>query len=92
MLSPRSSFGRAGLSMSYSTWISPGYDGSIAIEVFNAGPNPVKLRAGTRVLQAVFMQLSDKAEISYIGKYQSETENMGSRLREDFPWKGQRDD
>ena len=92
LLSPRSSFGRAGLSMSFSTWINPGYDGRIAIEVFNAGPNPVKLRAGIRVLQAVFMGLTDKAEISYIGKYQNETENMGSKLRADFPWKEQKDD
>lgn len=92
LLSPRSSFGRAGLSMSFSTWINPGYNGRIAIEMFNAGPNPVKLRSGIRVLQAVFMGLTDKAEISYFGKYQNETENMGSRLREDFPWKGQKDD
>lgn len=92
LLSPRSSFGRAGLSMSFSTWVNPGYNGRIAIEVFNAGPNPVKLRSGIRVLQAVFMSLTDKAEISYFGKYQNETENMGSRLKEDFPWKGQKDD
>lgn len=92
MLSPRSSFGRAGLSLSFSTWLNPGYDGRVAIEVFNAGPNPVKLRAGIRVLQAVFMQLTDKAEITYIGRYQNETENMGSRLCEDFPWKGTKND
>ena len=88
-LSSRSSLGRAGLLVTFSTWINPGYSGRISVELYNASSVPLRIRSGIRVLQGIFVPLSSQAEYGYAGKYQNSIEPTGSRLHEEFvPQKG----
>lgn len=83
-LSSRSSLGRAGLLVTFSTWVNPGYCGRISVELFNASNVPLRIRSGIRVLQGIFVPLTGRAEYEYMGKYQNSIEPTGSRFHEEF--------
>ena len=84
MLIPRSSFGRLGLSLEFGNWIDPGYCGALSIQIFNASPNPIRLVAGIRAVQLVFITLTDACESPYHSKYQHSFRNVESRLCTDI--------
>ena len=83
MLIPRSSFGRLGLSLDFGNWIDPGYCGTLSIQIFNASPNPIRLVAGMRAVQLVFIKLTDACEHPYNSKYQHSFQNVESMLHTD---------
>lgn len=80
----RSSIGRLGLFIQNAGWVDPGFEGEITLELFNAGPNPIELIAGTRVGQLVFEKMDQAAENPYNGKYQGQQGATGSMLYKDF--------
>jgi dCTP deaminase len=51
----RSSFARLGLQIHMTaSFIDPGFEGVLTFEIFNAGPNPIKLYPGLRIAQLRF--------------------------------------
>lgn len=83
-IATRSSFGRIGLSLAFGAWVDPGYVGALSIQVYNSGPAPVKMVAGKRSVQLVFMRLEHAAEMPYHGKYQHSFESVDSKLYKDI--------
>jgi dCTP deaminase len=70
----KSSLARCGINVPV-TPIEPGWEGQLTIEIFNAGPRPVKLHAYQGIIQVVFFQLSShvKTPYTYGRKYQGQT-------------------
>lgn len=83
ILEGRSSVGRAGLFIHNAGYIDAGFKGQIVLELFNAGPNPIRLIEGIRIAQIVFFQMTDASEIGYKGKYQNQMGVVGSRIHMD---------
>lgn len=84
----RSSWGRLGLIVATAIMVSPGYRGSLTLELANLGDTPVYLYPGTRVAQLVFHTLSD-ASPAYAeqgGKYNAPVGPEFSKLSLDRDW------
>lgn len=84
----RSSWGRLGLVVATAIMVSPGYRGSLTLELANLADTPIFLYPGTRVAQLVFHQLGEEAE-SYAGtedKYIGPTGPEFSKLARDADW------
>lgn len=75
----RSSIGRMGLFIENAGWIDPGFEGEITLELYNAGPNPIRVRPGDRVGQIVFCEMTTPALNPYCGKYQGQRGATGSK-------------
>lgn len=84
----RSSWGRLGLIVATATMVSPGFRGSLTLELANLGDTPVYLYPGTRVAQLVFHTLSEPAPSYAAGpaKYASPTGPEFSKLAWDRDW------
>ena len=80
----RSSIGRAGLIVETAGFADPAFSGTITLEIVNLSPNPIRLVAGMRIAQIVFIKMTDNAEQPYKGKYQGQREATGSRIHMDF--------
>lgn len=58
-LDGRSSYARLGLEVHMTAgMIDPGFEGVVTFELFNAGPNPIKLFPGVRIAQLRFTPVS----------------------------------
>jgi dCTP deaminase len=69
-LEGRSSFARLGIEIHMTAgFVDPGFEGVLTFEIFNTGPNPIKLYPGYRIGQLRF-QVVNKPHKSY-GKSQS---------------------
>ncbi|MCS6893592.1 MAG: dCTP deaminase [Deltaproteobacteria bacterium] len=77
----KSSLGRLWLNHSLSGWIDPGFRGQLTLEFQNLGPTPRVLRAGTRVAQVVFFELSDEPLKSYSERKDSHYNNQKGTTR-----------
>jgi dCTP deaminase len=79
----RSSYARLG--MPINVMVQPGYRGSIGVQLFNHGNNPLELVVGSRVFQARFFEL-DSAR-THVGagdrKYLGNVRPAVSRASED---------
>lgn len=80
----RSSMGRLGLFIQNAGWVDPGFEGNITLELFNGSNYPIKLEAGIRIGQLVFVMMDDYAENPYNGKYQGQFGATGSLIHKDF--------
>jgi dCTP deaminase len=76
----RSSIGRMGLFIQNAGWVDPGFEGRITLELYNANSLPIELRAGRRICQLVFCKMDQVAETPYRGKYQGQSQSVGSRI------------
>lgn len=76
----RSSIGRMGLFIQNAGWVDAGFEGRITLELYNANALPICIDAGRRICQLVFCQLDQAAQTPYRGKYQGQTESVGSRI------------
>ena len=55
----RSSFARLGLQVHMTAgFVDPGFEGVLTFEIFNSGPNPIKLYPGLRVAQLRFLPIN----------------------------------
>lgn len=84
----RSSWGRLGLIVATAIMVSPGYRGSLTLELANLGDTPVYLYPGTRVAQLVFHTLTETGS-SYPaqgGKYTGPVGPEFSKLSLDRDW------
>ena len=79
----RSSIGRLGLFIQNAGWVDPGFEGRITLELYNANSLPIVLQAGRRVCQLVFCKMDQATLNPYRGKYQGQTESVGSRVFRD---------
>lgn len=79
----RSSIGRMGLFVQNAGWVDPGFEGRITLELYNASSLPIQLQAGKRLCQLVFCLMDQKAEYPYQGKYQRQSQAVGSRIFQD---------
>ncbi|PSR33693.1 MAG: dCTP deaminase [Sulfobacillus benefaciens] len=84
----RSSWGRLGLIVATAVMVSPGYRGSLTLELANLGDTPVYLYPGTRVAQLVFHTLDDStaAYSQRGGKYTGPVGPEFSKLALDRDW------
>lgn len=84
----RSSWGRLGLIVATAVMVSPGYRGSLTLELANLGDTPVYLYPGTRIAQLVFHTLTDKgaAYSQQGGKYTGPVGPEFSKLSLDRDW------
>jgi deoxycytidine triphosphate deaminase len=57
----RSSYGRAGLLIATATYVHPGWQGCLTLELENLGEVPIKLRPGSHIGQLVVMSSSPLA-------------------------------
>ncbi|MBU1151751.1 dCTP deaminase, partial [Patescibacteria group bacterium] len=80
----RSSIGRIGLFIQNAGWVDPGFEGRITLELYNASSLPIVLKAGKRICQLVFAQMDQEAENPYRGKYQGQSQTVGSRVFQDL--------
>lgn len=72
-LAGRSTIGRRGIVVHKTAgWIDPGFEGQITLELYNLGNNHVRLEAGERIAQLVFLKL-DSESSGYDGQYQGQT-------------------
>ncbi len=71
LLNSRSRFARIGL-MSHITapFITPGVSNHQVLEIFNAGPHPLRLIPGTKICQLVLVRCEGKAK--YSGKFKNQ--------------------
>ena len=83
----RSSIGRMGLFIQNAGWVDAGFNGKITLELFNANALPIQLDAGRRICQLVFCKMDKPAEKPYNGKYQGQSEAVGSRVFQDYETK-----
>lgn len=66
----KSSMARTGLDHALAGWVDPGFQGQLTLELH--AHRPITLRAHTRVVQMVVMQLVAPAEQPYNGRYQGQ--------------------
>ena len=85
----RSSIGRMGLFIQNAGWVDPGFEGRITLELFNANSLPIELEAGRRICQLVFGYMDHPAVKPYKGKYQGQSQSVGSRVWNDSEANGQ---
>ena len=76
----RSSIGRMGLFIQNAGWVDSGFKGNITLELYNANSLPIRLTAGKRICQLVICQMDQPSENPYKGKYQGQTQSVGSRV------------
>lgn len=83
LITGRSSIGRAGLIVETAGWVDPCFTGSITLEFYNCGCNPIRLTEGIRIAQIVFMKNTGDCAVPYNGKYQHQLEATESRIHLD---------
>lgn len=66
----KSTLARMGLSL-FNTWIDPGWQGYLTVEIKNQGNNRIRLPAGSPICQVVFYHTMEPCE-AYVGKYQNQ--------------------
>lgn len=76
----RSSLGRLGLQVQNAGFIDSGFKGQITLELYNQNRLPIKIYAGMRICQVVFMKLDEKTKEPYNGKYVDQVGATPSRL------------
>lgn len=84
----RSSWGRAGLTILTQPTVTPGYKGILTLQLSNAGPVPIVLYPGMRVIHLSIHELDESAEQAsqegvQTAKYYCATEPEVSKLFED---------
>jgi dCTP deaminase len=83
----RSSWGRLGLIVATAVMVSPGYRGSLTLELANLGDTPVYLYPGTRIAQLVFHTLTAPSPAyPHAGKYTGPVGPEFSKLGLDQDW------
>ena len=55
------------------TFIDPGFQGNLTLELVNHGPDPISLNSGDPIAQILFLELDQATNHPYDGKYQHQT-------------------
>lgn len=76
----RSSIGRLGLQVQNAGFVDAGFQGEITLELFNQAPHTIRLRAGIRIAQMIYLQMQSRARHPYSGRYQGQSGPTASRI------------
>ena len=76
----RSSIGRIGLFIQNAGLVSPGFEGNLTLELYNANNMPLQLSSGMRICQLLFMRMEATPSRPYQGRYQKQTSVTGSKI------------
>ena len=68
----KSSFARVFVS-AFNTFIDPGFQGNLTLELVNHGKYPVHMKKGDPICQIIFTWLDGKTDLPYKGKYTNQT-------------------
>lgn len=79
----RSSIGRMGLFINNAGWVDPGFEGKLALQLYNASEVPILLKPFTRIAQLVFCKMDAPCAYPYKGKYQGVKSDIGSKINLD---------
>ena len=80
----RSTWAREGLSIATATFVEPGYQGIVTLEMANMGDIPIALYPGMRVAQIAFSTIEGKAERPDRAQFQLAFEpEQGATLKDD---------
>lgn len=75
-LGGRSSFARLGIEVHMTAgFVDPGFAGVLTFEIFNAGPNPVRLFPGLRIAQLRFIPIN-KPNVDYGEKHEAKYKGL----------------
>ncbi|MBC7112795.1 MAG: dCTP deaminase [Candidatus Methanomethyliales bacterium] len=74
----RSSFAREGVFGSFA-FVDPGFKGQLTLSISNFGDGTIRINAGEKVAQIVFMRLINPSVRPYEGKYQNSSGVVKSR-------------
>ena len=74
----KSSVGRMGLFIQNASVVTPGFRGTITLELYNANVLPIRLQAGNSICQIVFFKMDQDVEKPYQGRYQGQKKALGS--------------
>lgn len=84
----RSSVGRLGLFVHNAGLVDAGFSGSLTLELFNAAPHEIELKAGMRICQMTVHTHEEVPDVDYSNqeesKYQNQVGATPSRLYSDF--------
>lgn len=80
----RSSVGRMGVQVQNAGFIDAGFRGQITLELQNQSRFPIRLTAGMRICQLVYVQMTTPSSSPYNGKYQFQQGATESRLYMDL--------
>jgi dCTP deaminase len=77
----KSSLARLGISM-FNTHIDPGWEGYLTLEITNQRDFSQRLVAGQPIAQILFVQLAERTEQPYSGKYQNQPDRPVEAIKE----------
>ena len=80
----RSSVGRIGIQVQNAGFIDAGFRGQITLELQNQSKCSIRLRAGMRICQLVYVQMTSPSNYPYSGKYQFQEGATESYLYQDI--------
>lgn len=85
-LNGKSSLGRIGLVIhSTAGWCDPGFSGTVTLEMSNDATLPITLYPEMQIGQLLFVQMDQRVEHPYQGKYQNQRKPTATRMFENFP-------
>lgn len=81
-ITDKSSLARRGMSV-FNTRAEPGWRGFLTLELVNNSQEPLHLRVGSPVAQAIFHRLDEPTQQPYSGRYQDQEEGPQSAMYAD---------
>lgn len=85
MVKAKSTNARLFVNASQSTFIDPGFRGTLVVEMTRHLPWPKRIRAGTPIVQLLFLRCEAPTEMPYRGKYQNQPDAITAAILEDTP-------
>jgi dCTP deaminase len=80
VVTARSSWAREGLNIATASFINPGYNGIITLELANLGHIPIALYPGVRIAQIAFYEVEDPADIDQKSQFDMSFEPRGGNI------------
>lgn len=83
----RSSIGRLGLAIEIAGFVDAGFKGTITLEMLNVSNKPIKIYAGSKICQIIFVEMKEEPEVPYnikkSQKYMNQIKPEGSKIYEE---------
>jgi len=83
LVKAKSTNARVFINASQSTFVDPGFAGTLVVEMTRHLPWPVRIKAGTPIAQLLFLRCEEPTEMPYRGKYQNQPDAITGAIFED---------